>query len=219
MTRLTKTFDAVGKSAAVLIEKGDTLKVSLGVADGETFAGTIVLENSLNGGASFDAVQSFDAPAYVEIYPAEGLYRLNCTVFDPEEESTDDMVCVLLEHKADYATTGGDGFEILITNADAAVTVSTDVYQSQIVTSASQLADEVEIGDGTGVTIGTRKLITLVALTDAGDSIALDYANFSQGADTITAIELAAVDDFVLAEWQGASWEIISATAGVVSVA
>lgn len=107
--------------------------------------------------------------------------------------------------------------EEIATNGDEATALSLSVYQSIITTGGSEGAEEATIGDGTGVTVGQRKLVTLETLTEATDSVTLDDANFSQGSDTITGITLDAAGEFVLAEWRGASWEIIAASAGVVA--
>lgn len=97
--------------------------------------------------------------------------------------------------------------------------VDITVYETLVTSGGTQGAESLTIGDGTGAKIGQRKLIYLETLTDPSDSVALDDTNFSQGADTITAIAFDAADEYLLAEWQGASWEIIAAASGVVSVA
>lgn len=109
--------------------------------------------------------------------------------------------------------------EAVSTNDEDPSVVDLDVYHSQLTTSGSEGAEEAEVGDGTGVVVGHRKLITLATRTHASDSVTLDDANISQGADTITAVELDAAGEFILLEWQGASWEVIKASTGVVSVA
>lgn len=109
--------------------------------------------------------------------------------------------------------------EVVSTNGDAAEALSVSVFKSTLVTSGSEGAEEAELGDGSGVEIGTRKLIVLGTRTHADDSVVLDDANFSQGADSITAIALDAANEFLLVEWQGASWEVIKASSGVVAVA
>lgn len=109
--------------------------------------------------------------------------------------------------------------ESLTTNGSTATALGLTVYQSILTTGASEGAESATIGDGTGVTVGHQKLITLGTLSDASDSVTLDDSNFSQGSDTITAIALDAAGEFLLAQWRGSSWEIISASSGVVSVA
>lgn len=111
-----------------------------------------------------------------------------------------------------------NSFEEVETNGEDPTELDISVYQSKITTGGTEAAEEAEIGDGTGAIIGQRKLIVLESLGDAADSVILDDANFSQADDTISAIELDEEGEFVLAEWQGASWEIIKASDGVVSV-
>lgn len=105
----------------------------------------------------------------------------------------------------------------VVTSDAAPEALDLTVYQSKLTTGGSQGAEAVTIGDGTGITVGHRKLVTLETLTDGADSVTLDDGNFSQAADTITAIALDAEGEFLLAEWQGASWEVIAASSGVVT--
>lgn len=109
--------------------------------------------------------------------------------------------------------------EAVETNGTTPTDLDLTVYQSILTTGGSQGAEDAAIGDGTGITVGQRKLVTLDTLTDPADSVTLDDANFAQGSDTITAIALDAEGEFILAEWQGAKWEVIKASSGVVTVA
>lgn len=108
--------------------------------------------------------------------------------------------------------------EEVATNGDTATELSLEVYQSVITTGGSEGAEEATLGDGTGAIVGQRKLITLDTLTHASDSVTLDHANFAVPDETITAIELDAAGEFLLAEWNGAKWQVIYASAGVVTV-
>jgi hypothetical protein len=105
-----------------------------------------------------------------------------------------------------------------VASGAAPVALDISVYESQITSGNTDTTENITIGDGTGAYVGQRKLITLVSRVGT-DDVTLDDANFSQAADTITAIVLDADDEFILAEWQGASWEVIVASSGVVSVA
>ncbi len=107
--------------------------------------------------------------------------------------------------------------EVTITNGSTPTSLVVGPYRSLLTTGGSQSAEEAELGDGTGVIVGTRKLIVLENLTDPADSVVLDDANFSQGVDVITSIELDAANEFLYCEWRGSSWEILSASSGVVS--
>jgi hypothetical protein len=106
--------------------------------------------------------------------------------------------------------------EVVYTNDSAAVAVNLEVYKTEVVSSGSEGGEDLEIGDA-GI-IGQRKLIVFKTRTHASDKIVLDHANFSQGSDTIGAIELDAANEFILAEFRGVKWEILAASVGVVSV-
>lgn len=108
---------------------------------------------------------------------------------------------------SEAATTGADPVDCDIS-----------VYQTVVTTGGTQGNEELNIGDGTGATVGQRHLVTLGTLTDT-DTVVLDDANISQGADSITAVALDTADQFIMLEWQGATWEVIAASAGVVTTA
>ncbi len=97
------------------------------------------------------------------------------------------------------------------------VTSLHSVFKTVITTGGTQGAEDLVFG--TDAEIGKRRVVVLGALTDPADSVTLDDASFSFGEETITAIELDAEDEYVFAEFRGAKWEILGASAGVVSVA
>lgn len=98
----------------------------------------------------------------------------------------------------------------------AAGALSLTKYQSRLTVTLAATA--FTLGNGAGVTVGTRKLITCAARTAPGTA-ALDHANIVDPAGTqATAVVLDAANEFILVEWRGAKWHTIAATAGVVSV-
>lgn len=107
--------------------------------------------------------------------------------------------------------------ESVATNGDDAVNCDVSVYQTIVTSSGSEGEEDLNIGDGTGVTVGTRHLVTFATRTHASDSIVMDDANITVTGSTVTAVELDAAGEFILLEWQGASWEVIKASSGVVT--
>lgn len=86
MTEKTGTFSAVGYSDAIKVQARNTLNYKLSVADGDTYDGTVLLETSMNNGATWEVAATETAvtsPLYKQIFAAnDALYRLHCTVLD-----------------------------------------------------------------------------------------------------------------------------------------
>jgi hypothetical protein len=237
---ISKSFAAAGASADFVLRPGQT--ASYDVAG--TFTGRVTLERSVSGAPGWHAVNPV---ATAVSAGTSGLlsndtnsderYRFRATAIDGETPwdgtavaritDRNDALSVLRRPDGSVVARITDsGVEIpgllssveeVLSNGDDAVAVSLETYKSLVITSGSQGAEELTIGDGTGVEIGTRKLIVLHQRTHASDSVVLDDENLSQAADEITAVELDAAGEFILLEWQGASWEVIKASAGVVT--
>lgn len=123
-----------------------------------------------------------------------------------------------IEAAADTLITGNEDLE---SNDATPTEVDTGIYQAKITTSGSEGAEEVTIGDGTGVTVGTRKLITLDTLGDPADSVVLDHANMvggNHGADALASAVLDAEGEFILLEFNGVKWRVLYAATGVVTL-
>lgn len=89
---------------------------------------------------------------------------------------------------------------------DETAILSLTVYHS-ILTSSGEIDDEAALNDGTGVTIGTRKLVTLNDRATTG-VVALDHLNIVNSAGAaLDAVVLDADDEFLLVEWNGVKWK------------
>lgn len=109
--------------------------------------------------------------------------------------------------------------ELETTNAEATV-LSLEHYGSNLTTSGSEGAEDAEIGDGTDAIIGQRKLVVLKTRTHESDSVVLDHANIvSEAGVDATSVELDEEGEFVLLEWNGAKWQVVYSSAGVVATA
>jgi hypothetical protein len=241
----TGTFDAANELSSVLaLPAGQSVSIDLVT---EALTGSIVLERATKGLAAFDPVLSFTDEAsttYKNRSQETEYLRLRCVAVGDEEsvdytlaEVDDEVLRSLLQDKDGVSildemedgtlvfnrsflrpdVNGINSEETVTTNGDASSEVGLDRYHSKIVSGGSAGTEDLNIGDGTGAIVGQRKLITFLTRTNASDSIVLDHANFSQASATITAIALDAAGEFILAEWQGAKWEIIKASSGVVT--
>ena len=84
MSAVTGTFAAVGSSSALLPvpqEGGDQKNMNLSLSG--TWAGTILLERSFDGGTNYFTVNSYTANTEARIPESEVgvLYRLTCSVY------------------------------------------------------------------------------------------------------------------------------------------
>jgi hypothetical protein len=223
----TGTFDAANELSSVLaLPAGQSVSIDLVT---EALTGSIVLERATKGLAAFDPVLSFTDEAsttYKNRSQETEYLRLRCVAVGDEEsvdytlaEVDDEVLRSLLQDKDGVSildemedgtlvfnrsflrpdVNGINSEETVTTNGDASSEVGLDRYHSKIVSGGSAGTEDLNIGDGTS------------------DSIVLDHANFSQASATITAIALDAAGEFILAEWQGAKWEIIKASSGVVT--
>lgn len=107
--------------------------------------------------------------------------------------------------------------ETVVTNDTTPTLIGLDAYNSYLVTSGSEGAEDIAIPDG--VSLGQRKLITLIGEGHADDSVDMDYANLSVPGQTISAVAFSDIGDQLLLEWQGTSWVVLAASAGVVTSA
>lgn len=100
------------------------------------------------------------------------------------------------------------------TTAGAAPDATLTVFESKITTAGAGASEDFNVGDGTGVRVGTRKLVTLAVRSDASDVVNLDHANCVNASGTqLTNLDLDAADEFVLLEWNGSKWQIVYANA------
>lgn len=93
--------------------------------------------------------------------------------------------------------------------------VSLSHYQTQIIGRAA--GDPMTIGNGTGVVVGTRKLLRMTS-RPGSSTVVFDHANIKAvGGGAATAVVFDAVNEFALLEWRNDGWYTIAASAGVVS--
>ena len=98
----------------------------------------------------------------------------------------------------------------VVTTGATAVSVDPGAYKTEIITGGTAASEDFNLGDGTGVEIGTRRLVYLKTLSDASDVINLDHANCVNVSGTqYTNLDLDAADEFLLTEWNGAKWQTI----------
>ena len=98
----------------------------------------------------------------------------------------------------------------------AAIQVDLAIYETKLTTGATEGAEDVTVGDGAGVTVGHRKLITLKTRSHGSDVVNLDHANIAnQSGVQATNVDLDAAGEFCLFEWNGSKWQIIHANATV----
>ncbi len=104
------------------------------------------------------------------------------------------------------------------TPATLEVTSDNSSYASYMTTAGLEDEATYNLGDGTGVAVGTLRLLVCNALTHASDTIVLDDANFAMTGEVITAITFDAAGEFLLVEFNGAAWLVLYATTGVVAI-
>lgn len=113
-----KTFTATGQSALLLRRHGQSLRYSVS----GTFSGTVVLERSLNGGSSWEAVLSASAAASGTILcenptRSDMNYRFRCSVYSSGSIVTQIAAALtgtkLITHAAGLAKVGAtSGFDV-----------------------------------------------------------------------------------------------------------
>lgn len=92
----------------------------------------------------------------------------------------------------------------------SAVDVALDVYETKITSGGTAGSEDVNIGDGTGITVGQVKLITFESQTDPSDVLNLDHANIvNANGEQCTNVDLENEDDWLLLRWNGSAWQII----------
>lgn len=109
-----------------------------------------------------------------------------------------------------------DGADAVATKHSAATAATFQAYESKVTTDGNG-TNAYNLGNAPAIQPGRRKLVTLAVKGAAGDSVVVDFANVSQGADTIASVILDTAGEFLLVEWRGAKWEVIAASAGVVT--
>lgn len=108
-----------------------------------------------------------------------------------------------------------DAYET-VTMAASPQDVDLDYYETKVVTAG--VGQVLNIGNGTGVKVGHRKLITLQTRTGGSDTVVLDHANMNNAAGSAaSSCVLDAANEFILLEWRGSKWQTIVASAGVIS--
>lgn len=109
---------------------------------------------------------------------------------------------------------------VAVTTVHASSTTLPVNFQRVDLTTSNAGADAVALPNpATTGEPGWRVCLKLVAKPGAGDSVTVGFANISTGSLTISAVVLDAVGEYLLLEHRGAKWEVISASAGVVTAA
>ena len=102
------------------------------------------------------------------------------------------------------------------TSGAAAIQVDLSIYETKLTTGGTAGTESVTLGDGAGVTVGHRKLVTLKTRTNAADVVSLDHANLANKSGVqATNVDLDAAGEFCLVEWNGSKWQIVHANATV----
>lgn len=110
-----------------------------------------------------------------------------------------------------------DGLEARTSGA-AAITLDTAFYKSEITSGGTAGSEDVNLGDGTGIEIGERKLVEFTVETNAADVLNLDHANMVNAAGTAaTNVDLTGVGDSILFEWNGTAWQVVYNNGGTVA--
>lgn len=106
-----------------------------------------------------------------------------------------------------------------ISSGASATNLTHSAYHAKVTSSGAGTAQTVNIGNGTGIVVGHRKLVTLVTRTHASDSIVMDHANIAAVDEVFptASVVMDAAGEFILLEWQGTKWKTIKASSGVVT--
>ena len=105
-----------------------------------------------------------------------------------------------------------------LTTGAAATIMNPNIYESLITTGGTAGSEDLNIGDGTDITVGQRKLVTLAVRTNASDVLNLDHANIHDAAGVaMTNCDLDAVDEFILMEWNGVEWQELYSDATITT--
>lgn len=100
-----------------------------------------------------------------------------------------------------------------LTTGAATTVLNPGIYESYITTGGTVGDEDITIGDGTGIVVGQRKLITLAVLS-AVDVLVMDFANIvALDGVALQLVELDAAGEFILLEWNGVKWQAIWADA------
>lgn len=215
----------VSAGNAIALRPGEAGVATLAVAADESFVGTVVLEASIDGGATWTPFATYtgtvESPltlAIVEaadqVHPGPGIALVRAHITALGEGS--DGVSYVLTTRSPIGVEPQE-----VTTNDAEVTeCDLTVVETKVRTSGSAGAEQLVLGDGTGVRVGTRHLVTLEALGHASDKVALDYGDILNASGAaVSAVEMDTVDQFILFEWQGTAWQIIWSAAGVTITA
>ena len=98
----------------------------------------------------------------------------------------------------------------------SAINVDVGVYETKLTTGGTGASEDVNVGNGAGITVGHRKLITLKTRTNGADVVNLDHANIANDSGVqATNVDLDAEGEFVLLEFNGSKWQIVYASATV----
>lgn len=96
-----------------------------------------------------------------------------------------------------------------VDTGSVAVAANLKVYQTLITTGDTDGNESLTLGNGTGVVIGTRKLIKLQTRTGT-DTVVLDHANIVNAAGAaLSAATMDAAGETLVVEWNGTKWQAI----------
>ena len=102
----------------------------------------------------------------------------------------------------------GPTADSVVTNGEAATTLTLDAYETKITTGGSGGAEDVALPDGEYP--GQRKLVTLAKISEGGDKIDVKLDNV-----VATSVSLDEEGEFVLFEWSGEEWFVLYGTADI----
>jgi hypothetical protein len=207
-------IEAVGSGTAVTLRPGEKGLASISVAEGEAFVGVVVVEVAYEGAdRGFTVLQSFEGTDEAPIESAQLEHGTVVTIPDDAQH------LALLRVRVDSIGDQSDGIvyqvaawskEIIATSAYELTEIDLTVYETKVITSGSGGEEQAVLGDGTGVQVGTRKLITAELLTLPTDVIVLDEGDIvSADGNECSAVTIDATGGFILFEFNGSAWQVI----------
>jgi hypothetical protein len=231
---LNGTIIADGHSGTVRLQAGATLALALAVASGKSFEGTVVVEQSHNQ-IAWEQAQLGDGTPLAYTGPVgTGLtdVLVQASLVNESQKPRSyrvrafDITADPVLFSLNTASAAGDVVAPVVEAADfEAVTLGAidqvcdlGVFETRVTTSGAGAGANLAIGDGTGVRVGTRHLVTLAVLAHASDAVVLDEANiigedtFPLGTPgTFSAVTIDGAGGFLLLEWSGVGWVVIYA--------
>ena len=109
-----------------------------------------------------------------------------------------------------------------LTTGASAVSATTTAYETKITTGGTAGAENINLPDGDFV--GQRKLFTLAVRTNASDVVDLQAAKLGRlnisgsTSQNVTNLDLDAVGEYALLEWDGTEWNVIYTNGTIAAV-